>query len=57
VEKYADLAARSAASLRSAAQALKTGHFEQARRQRVELDAAAKSEGPLVARINATCGR
>ena len=57
VEKYADLAVRSAASLRAAAHALKTRHFEQARQKRVELDAAAKSEGPLVARINATCGR
>jgi hypothetical protein len=57
VEKYADLAVRSAASLRAAAHALETRHFEQARQKRVELDQAAKSEGPLVARINATCGR
>jgi hypothetical protein len=57
VERYAALAVRSSASLRAAAQALRTRHFEQARKQRVELDAAAKSEGPLVARINATCGR
>jgi hypothetical protein len=57
VERYADLAVRSSASLRAAAQALRTRQFEQARQQRVELDAAAKSEGPLVARINATCGR
>jgi len=57
VEKYADLAVRSSGSLRSAAQALGTRHFEQARQKRVELDAAAKSEVPLVARINAICGR
>ena len=57
VERYADLAVRSAGSLRAAAHSLKTDHFEQARQKRVELDAAAKSEGPLVARINATCGR
>jgi hypothetical protein len=57
VERYADLAVRSSTSLRAAAQALRTRHFEQARQKRVELDAAAKSEGPLVARINATCKR
>jgi hypothetical protein len=57
VERYADLALRSSTSLRAAAQALRTRHFEQARQKRVELDAAAKSEGPLVARINATCKR
>lgn len=57
VEKYADLAVRSAGSLRAAAHSLKTRHFEQARQKRIELDAAGKSEGPLVARINATCGR
>jgi hypothetical protein len=55
VQRYADLAVRSAASLRAAAQALRTRHFEQARQKRVELDAAAKTEGPLVARINALC--
>jgi hypothetical protein len=55
VEKYADLAVRSAASLRAAAHSLETKHFEQARQKRVELDAAAKSEGPLVAKINALC--
>jgi len=57
VEKYADLAVRSAASLRAAAHSLETKHFEQARQKRVELDAAAKSEGPLVARINAVCAK
>jgi hypothetical protein len=57
VERYADLAVRSSASLRAAAQALKTRHFEQARIKRVELDAAAKSERPLVARINTICRR
>lgn len=57
VEKYADLAVRSAASLRAAARSLQTNHFEQARKTRVELDAAAKSEGPLVAKINAVCAK
>jgi hypothetical protein len=57
VERYADLAVRSAASLRAAAHSLKTGHFEQARQKRVELDAAAKTEGPLVAKINSVCRR
>lgn len=57
VERYAALADRSAASLRAAAQALGTKNFEQARQKRVELDAAAKNERPLVARINALCGR
>jgi hypothetical protein len=57
VERYADLAVRSSASLRAAAHALKTRHFDQARIKRVELDTAAKSEGPLVARINTICGR
>ena len=55
VERYADLAVRSAASLRAAARSLETRHFEQARQKRVELDAAAKTEGPLVAKINALC--
>ena len=57
VEKYADLALRSSASLRAAAHALHTRHFEQANQKRVELDSAAKTEGPLVARINAICSR
>jgi hypothetical protein len=55
VERYADLAVRSAASLRAAARALETRHFEQARQKRVELDAAAKTEQPLVAKINSVC--
>jgi len=55
VERYADLAVRSSASLRAAAHSLETEHFEQARQKRVELDAAAKSEGPLVAKINSVC--
>jgi hypothetical protein len=55
VERYADLAVRSAASLRAAARALETRHFDQARQKRVELDAAAKTEGPLVAKINSIC--
>ena len=55
VEKYADLAVRSSASLREAARSLETRHFEQARQKRVELDAAAKTERPLVATINSVC--
>ena len=57
VERYRDLAGRSARSLRATADALRTGRFEQARKERVELDHAAKSEAPLVARINAICGK
>ena len=55
VERYRELAQRSAASLKAAAHALETKHFEQARSERVALDRASKSEAPLVARINEIC--
>ena len=57
VESYRSLAFRSASALRAVSQALAAGDFETARKRRVELDAAARGEGPLVARINALCGR
>jgi hypothetical protein len=57
VVRYRGLAERSAASLRAVAKALGDGDFDTARKKRVELDAAAKSEGPLVARINEICGQ
>jgi hypothetical protein len=57
VDQYRALAERSAASLRSVAKALGDSDFDTARRKRVELDAAAKGEGPLVAKINAICGQ
>jgi hypothetical protein len=56
VDRYRELAERSAASLKAVASALGADDFETARRKRVELDAAAKGEGPLVAKINAICG-
>ncbi|HEY3493107.1 MAG TPA: hypothetical protein VGK73_00405 [Polyangiaceae bacterium] len=56
VASYRTLAERSAASLRAVAQALTDGDFDTARRKRVELDRAARGEGPLVARINEVCG-
>jgi hypothetical protein len=56
VDRYRELAERSAASLKSVARALGDDDFETARRKRVELDAAAKGEAPLVAKINAICG-
>ncbi|HEX5098148.1 MAG TPA: hypothetical protein VFV94_01550 [Polyangiaceae bacterium] len=56
VRSYRELAEHSAAALRAVADALGRGDFEAARSKRVELDAAAKGEGPLVARINGICG-
>jgi hypothetical protein len=56
VESYRALALRSASSLRAVAKALAASDFEAARAKRVELDAAGRSEGPLVGRINTICG-
>jgi hypothetical protein len=56
VDAYRALAERSATSLRDVAKALGDNDFDTARRKRVELDTAAKGEGPLVAKINAICG-
>jgi hypothetical protein len=56
VRSYRELAEHSAAALRAVAGALGRGDFEAARSKRIELDAAAKGEAPLVARINGICG-
>jgi hypothetical protein len=56
VQSYRALAEHSAASLRAVATAFGKGDFEAARAKRIELDAAARGEAPLVARINALCG-
>jgi hypothetical protein len=56
VDAYRALAERAASSLRAVARALGENDFDTARRKRVELDTAAKGEGPLVARINKICG-
>lgn len=56
VERYRALAEHSAQALRAAAAALEQNDFEAARTKRIELDAAARGEGPLVARINVVCG-
>jgi hypothetical protein len=56
VRSYRELAEHSAAALRAVADALGRGDFEAARSKRIELDAAAKGEAPLVARINGICG-
>jgi hypothetical protein len=56
VESYRALSLRSAAALRAVAVSLAASDFEAARKKRVELDEAARGEGPLVARINALCG-
>ena len=56
VRSYRELAEHSAAALRAVADAFGRGDFEAARSKRIELDAAAKGEGPLVARINGICG-
>jgi hypothetical protein len=57
VESYRALARRSASSLRAVATALAASDFETARKKRVELGAAGRGEGPLVARINTICGQ
>jgi len=56
VRSYRELAEHSAAALRAVAAALGSGDFEAARSKRIELDAAARGEGPLVERINVICG-
>lgn len=56
VRSYRELAEHSAAALRAVAGALGSGDFEAARSKRIELDAAARGEGPLVERINVICG-
>lgn len=56
VERYRALAEHSAQALRAAAAALEKNDFEAAREKRIELDAAARGEAPLVERINVVCG-
>ena len=56
VERYRALAEHSASALRAVAGALGRSDFEAARSKRIELDAAARGEGPLVERINELCG-
>ncbi|HEV8551020.1 MAG TPA: hypothetical protein VGQ57_18360 [Polyangiaceae bacterium] len=56
VERYRALAEHSALALRAAADAFGRGDFEAARGKRIELDVAARGEGPLVRRINEICG-
>jgi hypothetical protein len=56
VERYRALAEHSAQALRAAAAAFGRNDFEAARTKRIELDAAARGEGPLVERINELCG-
>jgi len=56
IQSYRALAEHSAAALRAVAGALERGDFEAARSKRIELDAAARGEAPLVERINVICG-
>jgi len=56
VQSYRELAEHSASALRAVATALGAGDFEAARSKRIELDAAARGEAPLVERINVLCG-
>lgn len=56
VDRYRALAERSASSLRAVARALSDSDFDTARRKRVELAAATKTEElPIVAKINQIC--
>jgi hypothetical protein len=57
VARYRELATKSAHALSEVADALERGDAELARRRRVEFDATARAEAPLVAEINATCRR
>jgi hypothetical protein len=56
IKSYRELAEHSAESLRAVAAAFGRGDFETARAKRIELDRAARGEGPLVERINRICG-
>lgn len=57
VQRYREIASQSARALDDAASALDRGDAELARRRRVEFDAIARSEAPLVGEINAQCRR
>ncbi len=57
VLRYRELAANSARALTEVADALERGDAEVARSKRVQFDATARAEAPLVAEINAACRR
>jgi hypothetical protein len=57
VARYRKLAADSARALSDVAHALESNDAELARRRRVDFDAIAKAEAPLVAEINRECQR
>lgn len=57
VARYRKLAADSAQALSDVARALESNDAELARRRRVDFDAIAKAEAPLVAEINRECQR
>lgn len=55
VERYREIARKSAQALDDVARALEGGDTELARRRRVEFDATSRAEAPLVAEINSAC--
>jgi hypothetical protein len=55
VARYEQIADSAAQALRDVAQALDHGDLEKARKKRVDFDAVAQREGPLVKEINAIC--
>lgn len=57
VQRYRSLAQQAARSLDEAALAIERNDAELARKRRVDFDTLARSEAPLVAEINAVCGR
>jgi len=57
LNRYRSMAREAARSLDDVAVALESGDVERARRRRVEFDATARAEAPLVAEINAACRR
>lgn len=57
VARYRKLASDSAKALSDVARALESSDAELARRRRVDFDAIAKAEAPLVAEINRECQR
>lgn len=57
VERYRSLAQQAARFLEEAAVAIERNDAELARKRRVDFDTLARSEAPLVAEINAVCGR
>lgn len=57
VKRYRAMATEAARVLDDVARALDQKDAERARRRRVEFDATARGEAPLVAEINRVCGR